>query len=49
MMMEIETVEPSAHPNPITPKNAVGAIHGSEIWDGQTKPYVPEITHYGGE
>ena len=26
---EIDTVEPRVHPNPITPKNTVGAIHGS--------------------
>ena len=26
---EMETVEPRVHPNPITPKNTVGAIHGS--------------------
>lgn len=37
----METVLPRVHPNPITPKKMVGAIHGSFTWADQPKPQRP--------
>ena len=38
---EMETVEPRVQPKPMTPKNTVGAIHGSSTWADQPNPQSP--------
>lgn len=38
---EILTVEPKVHPNPIIPKNTVGAIHGSSTCADHPNPHNP--------
>ena len=53
---EILTVLPKVQPNPITPKNIVGAIHGSSTCADHPKPQSPasagvhgQNTQNGGE